>query len=45
MIDWVIISATAEEGGTIMTDFGPEINPPFRWRSNHQIWQNHRAYQ
>ena len=28
---------------TIFADFGPEFNPPFRWRSKHQT-KNHCAY-
>ena len=30
---------------TIVADFGPEFNPPFRWRSKHQTKKNHNAYQ
>ena len=28
---------------TILADFGPKFNPPFRWRSKHQT-KNHCAY-
>ena len=28
---------------TILADFGPEFNPPFRWCSKHQT-KNHSAY-
>ena len=28
---------------TILADFGPEFDPPFRWRSKHQT-KNHSAY-
>ena len=28
---------------TILADFGPEFNPPFRWRSKHQT-KNHSTY-
>ena len=28
---------------TILADFGPEFNPPFRWRSKNQT-KNHSAY-
>ena len=28
---------------TILAGFGPEFNPPFRWRSKHQT-KNHSAY-
>ena len=32
-----------EASVTILANFGPEFNPPFRWRSIHQI-KNHSAY-
>ena len=32
-----------EASVTILADFGPEFNPPFRWGSKHQT-KNHRAY-
>ena len=33
-----------KESVTIVADFSPEFNPPFRWRSKHET-KNHRAYQ
>ena len=32
-----------EASVTILADFGPEFNSPFRWRSKHQT-KNHSAY-
>ena len=40
---YVVLSGFAKASVTILADFGPEFNPPFRWRSKHPD-KNHCAY-
>ena len=39
----VLVTEYIQASVTILADFCPEFNPPFRWRSKHQT-KNHCAY-